>query len=156
MEGIMKEKNKKLILYIVLCVLSLVVIFVCVRTYDNYLESLNSKSYISDYLSEVKYEDINNHIVEVPNTIVYVSNSSSKDCTSFEKMFANLIKKYNLENNIIYININNAKIVDQLYQNSPELVFYENGNVKEVVNLSSLDSVEKIINMLKERSVIND
>ena len=152
----MKEKNKKLVLYIVLCVLSLVAVFVCVRTYDNYLDSLNSKSYISDYLSEVKYEDIDNHIVEVPNAIVYVSNSSNKKSTSFEKVFAKVIKKYNLENNITYININGAKIVDQLYQNSPELVFYENGSVKEIVDVSSLNSENKIIKMLKERSVIND
>ena len=57
---------------------------------------------------------------------------------------------------IIYININGITVVDPFYQSAPELVFYTNGEVSDVIDVSTLKTKDDIIKVLKERSVIND
>lgn len=152
----MKEKTKKLILYIVLCVATFLALFVAIRLNENRkLDSL-STSIIGENLTEIKYDGISTLLVENPNSVIYVSNSSESDSEDFEKIFANVIKQYNLENEIIYINIYEAKIIDPIYQDAPELIFYKEGVVSDIVDASTLKNKSSIIKILRERDIIND
>lgn len=152
----MKERTKNIILYVVVCLLTILAVFISLRLYNNKIENMNNKSLVSNYLLEIKYEDISSNIQEEPNTIIYVSNSGDESSKKFERMFVKVIKKYNLENNIIYINIYNSNIIDQVYSHSPELVIYENNEINEIVDMSTLNNEKDIIRMLKERRIIND
>ena len=152
----MKEKTKKTILLIAICLVTLMVLFIALKLNENRKQNLLSTSGMKDYLTEIKYEEIATHVVEQPNTIIYVSNSSDDSLYTFEKEFKTVIKKYNLENEIIYININDSVIVDPIYQNAPELVFYKDGQISDMIDCTTLKSSDEIINVLKERSVISD
>lgn len=152
----MKEKTKKTILLIAICLVTLMVLFIALKLNENRKQDLLSTSGMKDYLTEIKYEEIATHVVEQPNTIIYVSNSSDDSLYTFEKEFKTVIKKYNLENEIIYININDSVIVDPIYQNAPELVFYKDGQISDMIDCTTLKSSDEIINVLKERSVISD
>lgn len=152
----MKEKTKKTILLIAICLVTLMVLFIALKLNENMKQELLSTSGMKNYLTEIKYEEIATHVVEQPNTIIYVSNSSDDSLYTFEKEFKTVIKKYNLENEIIYININDSVIVDPIYQNAPELVFYKDGQISDMIDCTSLKSSDEIINVLKERSVISD
>ena len=152
----MKEKTKKTILLIAICLVTLMVIFIALKWNENRKQDLLSTSGMKGYLTEIKYEEIATHVVEQPNTIIYVSNSSDDSLYTFEKEFKTVIKKYNLENEIIYININDSVIVDPIYQNAPELVFYKDGQISDMIDCTTLKSSDEIINVLKERSVISD
>lgn len=152
----MKEKTKKTILLIAICLVTLMVLFIALKLNENRKQELLSTSGMKDYLTEIKYEEIATHVVEQPNTIIYVSNSSDDSLYTFEKEFKTVIKKYNLENEIIYININDSVIVDPIYQNAPELVFYKDGQISDMIDCTTLKSSDEIINVLKERSVISD
>lgn len=152
----MKEKTKKIILLSVVCVVTLMVLFAALKLNENRKNDILSTSNMKGYLTEIKYEEISTHVIEQPNAIVYVSNSSDDKSVSFEKEFRMVIKKYNLENEIIYININNVTIVDPIYQYAPELVFYEGGEISDIIDCTTLKSSSAIIKELKERSVIND
>lgn len=152
----MKEYIKKIILLITLCVVTLVALVVALKINYNKNKDKLSKSKIGNYLTEIKYEEISTHVVEQPNSVIYVLNSSEEETINFDKIFIPVIKKYNLENDIIYINLNNAKILDPVYQNAPEFVFYESGNMSEMVDLASVTSSDDIIKLLKERGVISD
>lgn len=153
---VMKEKTKKTILLIAICLVTLMVLFIALKLNENRKQELLSTSGMKDYLTEIKYEEIATHVVEQPNTIIYVSNSSDDSLYTFEKEFKTVIKKYNLENEIIYININDSVIVDPIYQNAPELVFYKDGQISDMIDCTTLKSSDEIINVLKERSVISD
>ncbi len=107
-------------------------------------------------ITEINYDDISNHVVEVPNIVIYVSNSSNQDSINFEKLFIKVIKKYNLENEIIYVNINNTNIIDPFYQDAPQLLFYKDSSISDIIVCSVLDSEKEIIKVLKERGIIND
>ena len=152
----MKEKTKKTILLIAICLVTLMVLFIALKLNENRKQDLLSTSGMKNYLTEIKYEEIATHVVEQPNTIIYVSNSSDDSLYTFEKEFKTVIKKYNLENQIIYININDSVIVDPIYQNAPELVFYKDGQISDMIDCTTLKSSDEIINVLKERSVISD
>lgn len=152
----MKEKTKKKILLVLLCAVTLLILFAAIRLNANRKNSMLSSSLIKGYLSEIKYEEIITHVKEQPNTVVYVSDSSDEKSMDFEKKFIKVVKKYNLENEIIYININGVTIVDPLYQNAPELVFYKNGEMSDLIDCTTMKSTSVIIEKLKERSVIND
>lgn len=153
---IMKEQTKKMILLIAICTVTIGVLIVALKLNYNREENLLSESKIKDYLTEIKYDEISNHVIEQPSSIIYVSNSSEDDTKNFEKIFIPVVKKYNLENEIIYININGITVVDPFYQSAPELVFYTNGEVSDVIDVSTLKTKDDIIKVLKERSVIND
>ena len=152
----MKEKTKKLILLVAICFATLAVLFIAIKLNENRKNDALSISGIKGYLTEIKYDEISTHVIEQPNTIVYVSNSSDDNSIEFEKIFKTVIKKYNLENEIIYININDVVIIDPIYQYAPQLVFYEGGEIYDIIDCKTLKSTDKIIKELKERSVISD
>lgn len=152
----MKEQTKKVILLVVICVVTLGVLIVALKLHENKQNDLLSKSDISNYLTEINYEEIANHVVEQPSTIIYVSNSSEESTNNFDEIFIPVIKKYNLENDVIYININNGTIIDPVYQYAPELVFYEQGEISDIIDCTTLKTSNDVIKELEERSVIGD
>lgn len=152
----MKEKTKKKILLIILCTLTILILYVAIRLNSNRKHILLSSSNIKGYLSEIRYEEISSHVKEQPNAVIYVSNSSQNESIKFENNFKNIVKKYNLENEIIYININETTIIDPIYQNAPELVFYKDGEINDIVDCNTLKSSKKIIDELRERGIIDD
>lgn len=152
----MKEQTKKIILLIAICIVTIGILVVALKLNVNMKENLLSESKIKGYLTEINYEEISTHVIEQPKSIIYVSNSSDIKSKNFEKIFKTVIKKYNLENDIIYININNKTIVDPIYQNAPELIFYKDGKIYDMIDCSTLSNKDKIIMALKERSVISD
>lgn len=156
MGGLMKEYTKKVILLVAILVVTIAVLVVALKLHDKKMDDLLSESEIKDYLTEIKYEEIENHIIEQPTSIIYVSNSSEDTTRKFDEIFIPVIKKYNLENEVIYININGVTIMDPVYQNAPELVFYKNGEISDMIDVSTLNNSDDIIDVLKERSVISD
>lgn len=152
----MKEKTKRIILLIAICFVTLMVLFIALKLNENRNYNLLSTSSIDKYLTEIKYDNISTHIIENSNAIVYVSNSSEDSSKVFEKEFKKVIKKYNLENEIVYININDTNLVDPIYQNAPQLIFYKNGATQDIIDCSTLKNYDSIVKELEERSVIND
>ena len=152
----MKEETKRKILLAIICLLTLAILVVAIKINENRVNNELSVSKIDSDLTEIIYDDISNYVAENPSAIIYVSDSSSDISRNFEKLFIPIVKKYNLENKIIYININNLDMEDPFYQVAPEFILYKNTDVKEAVDLSNIKTQEELINILKERSVIGD
>lgn len=152
----MKEYTKKVILLTVICIVTLALLVAALKINENRKNNLLASSSISDYLTEIKYEEISAHVIEQPNTVVYVSNSSNEASTNFERYFKNIIKKYNLENEIIYININNTTIIDPVYQYAPELIFYKDGEISDIIDCTTIKNEKNLYNELTQRGVISD
>ena len=152
----MKEKTKKIILLIIICLFTIGILFITLKLNEQRKKEILSTSSIDGYLTEIKYDEVQTHIVEQPNSIIYISNSSDGLSRDFEKDFKKVIKKYNLENEIIYININNVNIIDPVYQYAPTLIFYSKGQISDIIDCETLKTKKQIIDILEERSVIND
>lgn len=152
----MKERAKRFILLIAICIFTLILLFIALKLNEKRKEDILSVSNIDGYLTEINYDELSTHVIEQPNTIIYVSNSSDDVSRKFENILKKVIKKYNLENEMIYININNTNIIDPVYNHSPAFVFYNKGQIEDIINCSDFTSAEQIIKVLEERSVIND
>jgi len=152
----MSTRTKNKIILIIICILTLAILFAALRFNENRISSINNKSYIGNYLTEIKYSSINDFIVENRNVVIYVSNSNDTKSKDFEKYFSKVIKKYNLESNIYYININDTNIVDLFYQNAPEFIIYKDAEVSEVIDATTLKDYNMIVSSLKERGIINE
>ncbi len=152
----MKEYTKKVLLLVVICVATLAVLVVALKLHENKMNNLLSESEIKNYLTEIKYEEIKSHVTEMPDRIIYVTNSSEEESKTFNKIFIPVIKKYNLENEVIHINLNGTTIVDPVYQYAPELIFYQGGEISDIIDCSTIDSSKDLTKVLKERSVISD
>ena len=152
----MKEKTKKVILLIIICTITLLILIAALRLNQKRLNEEASTSSIKNYLTEIRYEEISTHVIEDPDAIIFVSNSSNRASLEYEKKFIPVIKKYNLEIDVIYININNSVIVDPLYQNAPQLIFYKKSSVSDVIDCLVLKNKKDIINLFEERGFIND
>ena len=152
----MSQKTKNKILFGFICVLTIFILFIAIKINSNRINNLSNVSYIGNYLQEIKYKDLDNFIVENPDVVIYVSNSSDNDSISFEKRLVKVIRKYNLENNIYFINITDTNIVDPIYENDLELVFYSDFKMSEIVDCNTLDTQNKLITALKERGLVND
>ena len=61
---------------------------------------------IGNHLNEIKYEELENYIAENPDFVLYMCTSHETKCRDFEKAFRQTIKKYNLKDQIIYLNLN--------------------------------------------------
>lgn len=152
----MKERAKRFILLIAICIFTLILLFIALKLNEKRKEDILSVSNIDGYLTEINYDELSTHVIEQPNTIIYISNSSDDVSRKFEKVLKKVIKKYNLENEMIYININNTNIIDPVYSHAPSFVFYNKGQIEDIINCSDFNKVEQIIKVLEERSVIND
>ena len=152
----MKEKTKNKILLIVICLFTIGLLYCALKINQKRLNEISDNSIVDKYLTEIKYEEIQTYIAEQPEAIIYVSNSSDEKSIDFEHEFKKVIKNYNLENEIIYININKMNLIDPFYQNAPQLIFYKDKEVSDIIDCATLISKQEIINVLKERSVIND
>ena len=111
---------------------------------------------VTKYLSEIKYDDLKEALVEIPDLVIYISNSGDEESRKYEKIFSKVIKKYNLENQIIFININNLSIDNPLFSKAPVLLFYKNSEVSDVVDCTLFKNQKSIVKALKERGIIND
>lgn len=152
----MKEETKKITLVVIICLLTMFLVVIALMLNAKRQDSIAANSAIDGYLSEIKYEEITNHIVEKPDAVIYVTNSADEKSREFDKLFQKVIKKNNLENEVVYVNVNDAKIIDPIYTTAPELVFYSGGAISDIIDATTLKSDKEITQALKERSVIID
>ena len=94
--------------YIILGVVILVTLFILYYFYmwvDVYKESKINIPIMDKYKTVINYNEIDNYVVENPNTIVYVSVLEDDKIRGFEKQFKNKYRNNEIENDVLYMNI---------------------------------------------------
>ena len=71
----MKEQTKKMILLIAICTVTIGILVVALKLNQNREENLLSESKIKNYLTEIKYDEISNHIIEQPSSFFCLNDS---------------------------------------------------------------------------------
>ena len=72
---------------------------------DVYKESKINIPILDRYMMVINYNELDNYLVENPNTIVYVSVLEDENIRSFEKKVKNKYKNNEIEKDILYMNI---------------------------------------------------
>ena len=94
--------------YVILGVVILFTMFLLYYFYmwvDVYKESKINIPIMDKYMSVINYNELDNYIVENPNTIVYVSVLENEEIREFEKKFKNKYKNKEIDNEVLYMNV---------------------------------------------------
>ena len=97
---------KKYIILIVIFVVTGFLTLYCCKCYQVYNDYKKEIPVIRDTLSsEIMYNDLDHYIVENPNTIIYLCTSNDDNCRGFEKKFSKYVKKNEMNDVIVYLNL---------------------------------------------------
>lgn len=137
---IMKKKNNKKKNYslIVLILIGSCVLFIYLfNTFNNYQKEINKNSYLSRTIGEVKYEELDNIFTETSDDyFLYISYVDKDKILDLEKGLKKIILKYNIENNMYFLNVTDK------YQ---EASFYDELNTKLGLKKNKIVSVPAIV-----------
>lgn len=133
--------KKYLILFSIFLATILLTLYLC-DCYKVYNESKKEIPVIRGTLSEITSKELEHYLMENPTTIIYMCTSSNDVCRSYEKDLIKLVKKYDLTEKIIYLNLsqeNQADFIEMfnskydykidLTTNYPAFVVFENGEI---------------------------
>lgn len=136
--------------FILLCLITIIILGYILY----YNLKLEEPSILKGYINEIKYNNINNFVVENNRVVIYATNNNSN--TKFENNLKNIIIEYNISEKVLYYkNIDYKKNNDKVYNKTNILVFYENRKVKKVVSTKNL-SYNKLLSLLKEYQIVNE
>ena len=155
-------KQKPLKNYIglgVLFVLVIVLLFYLKSWSDTYKKEKYSKSYLTDKVEEVKLSELEVSTKEMNDVLLLVTTTGSKKVYKQEEKIYNFMKKENVINKFIYLDITSEKDytskLNNIYGNIligevPLLIYIKNGNAIKVINSDSgeieVELIKQIIN----------
>ena len=166
----MKKNYFKLILIIIGTIF---LIFLINNIYKNYLNNKINKSYISKHVLNVKYNELENTLIELnPDTYLYISYTGNKEIYDFEVKFKKLLRDKELLDNVIYLNMDNEinenkdyieslndklNLTENKVTNLPVIIYYKDGEAVEIINSDSvmLDT-GKFVQLLDKYNILDD
>ena len=142
--------------YIILGVVMFVTLLILYYFYcwvDVYKESKINIPILDKYMTVINYNELDNYIVENPDTIIYVSVLEDEKIRGFEKEFKNKYKNKEIENELLYMNITDDikdmdirdEMVSKYSINSldmtdvPSLLVFNNGELCSIYSVRDTD-----------------
>ena len=112
MDGRVKDKKitiKDYIVVISLFIITGTLIVVLANYYRDYRTYYRRIPVISGYVNEVSEDELDNYLLENNDTFIYIGKADDTNCRKLEKSLKDFIKKYNLKDKTIYINISKVR-----------------------------------------------
>lgn len=154
-----REKTRQVPLknYIYLALVLIATILILIYIYKwhkTYQESKLNTSIMSDYLTVINYNELDDYIIENKDAVIYVSVLGNEEIHKFETSFKNAIQNNNLTNSMLYLDITNENIELaesklNIDKNLPYIVVYTNGKITDTYSISKNNyNTKKIIKYL--------
>ena len=159
--------------YAILCViivLTVISVFYVRSWYITNKEYYSRNSVIKDVTREINVDEISNYTLESPKFMLYVSSGVDADVKDFENNFKKLIEKFELSEDILYLNIDNVnydlysnlkgfayndKISSLIFESKASLYVFSDGKIVGVLNNINDFSDKHIQSFLKKWGFIN-
>ena len=160
--------------YVILGVVIVVTVLILYYFYlwvDVYKESKINIPIMDKYMTVINYNELDNYLVENPNTIVYVSVLEDETIRDFEKKIKNKYKKKKIDNDVLYMNvtediknddirknmISKYKINDLDLLDVPCVLVFNDGILKSIYSISDNDyDIERFIIYLNNIELESD
>ena len=136
-----------IILGIVLLV-SFLILYYLYLWHESYNESKLNVPILDKYMDVINYNELGDYLVENPDSIIYVSVLENSDIRIFEKKLKGVLKKHEIENEILYMNItdsiNDIDKNDYMYGETsildvPLVMVFDNGILKSIYSIRNND-----------------
>lgn len=98
-----KVPIRNYIILVIVAVLTIVLLYAFVTYYESQKEYQSRTNARMGFLSQVKESELSNYILDNPDTIIYVSNSTDSKYESFEQELKKLIISENLIKDVVYM-----------------------------------------------------
>lgn len=148
-----------LILVLLLAVSSIIVLYFI----NWYKEFQRHTSILPEYISEIKYVEIDNYIIENPDFVIFLSSKENNKTTNLEKNLKNWLVSKNLIKKIIFMDIDqfdikqfSKKYCDDFIKTKKDVmvIVVENQKVKNILSKSANEiKIDDIKEFLKENGV---
>lgn len=152
-DGLRKIPMKNYIILGVVIVVTVLILYYFYMWVDVYKESKINIPIMDKYMTVINYNELDNYLVENPDTIVYVSVLEDEKIREFEKKFKNKYKNNEIENELLYMNItddiSNTSIKNEMdnkyflndlsITDVPCILVFNNGLLKSIYSISDND-----------------
>lgn len=152
-ENIRIVPKKNYVILGLVIIISLVILYYFYMWFSVYNDSKISVPILDKYMNVINYNELNDYIIENPNSVIYVSIIGDMEINKFEKRFKNYIKGHEFNKEILYMNITDdildRKIVSDMkdrymisYQDMtdvPNIMVFEDGNLVSIYNIKDND-----------------
>ena len=142
----------------ILIIATVVLTFYFVSWYEASKEYRQNNSVIADILPKITIEDIDNYLLDNPNTVIYMASSTDENIKDFEKQFKKLLVQEEISDSIVYIDTNS--IVDNNYQplvkRLSDTLTKKNVSLDNKTNLLIVRDGEIIDILYKDNTAINE
>ena len=157
------EKMKKIPLknYFILGIILASSIFIVLYINKLYLSTKNNDNILNGFIKEIKTQEVDNYIIENPNFIIYLGYKNN-DNKSFEKKFKKLVTKYDLQRDIVFIDINQFndvafnefcnKYADKLLNKDSSLIIIDNQKIIDVLDITKENSDIELVKMFFKKN----
>jgi len=137
---------KNYVILFVISVLTVILVFYLVSWYNASKEYYQNNSILSEYLSELKSDEISSYLIDNPEVVIYYASAKDSSIKDFEKEFKKLIEDMEIKDDIIYIdsskteNINFVIQLNKVSDNKiesvvvPNLIYIKDSKVNQILN----------------------
>lgn len=147
--------------YFILGIILASSIFIVLYINKLYLSTKNNDNILNGFIKEIKTQEIDNYIIENPNFIIYLGYKNN-DNKSFEKKFKKLVTKYDLQRDIVFIDINQFndvafnefcnKYAGELLNKDSSLIIIDNQKVIDVLDITKENSDIELVKMFFKKN----
>ena len=141
-------KKNYIILGIVILV-SLLIIYYFYMWVSAYKDAKENVSVLDNYMNVINYNELDNYIVENPDSVIYVSVVDDTQINKFDKKLANSIKNNDFNKDVLYMNITetikDASIKREMIEkyslkyaditDIPNIIVFEDGKLISIYNI---------------------
>ena len=160
--------------YVILGVVIIVTMLILYYFYlwvDVYKESKINIPIMDKYMTVINYNELDNYLVENPNTIVYVSVLEDEGIRNFEQKFKKYINDNELSNKMLYLDltevskdinlyselINKYRVKKKSIGDVPCLLLFKEGKLDKIYPINEKKyNLNEITFFLEQEDVIDD
>lgn len=138
-ERVIPKKNYVIVL--ILAIATCLVLGYFVRWYRLREEGLQPASVVTQAITEINFDEIENYLLENPNVFIYVSNPQVENTQNFEKELRDYLKEEELQHRMVYLDLSKMTEQEQIQFSQewleldqvvePNMIVIENGEKKD-------------------------
>lgn len=147
--------------YFILGIILASSIFIVLYINKLYLSTKNNDNILNGFIKEIKTQEIDNYIIENPNFIIYLGYKNN-DNKPFEKKFKKLVTKYDLQKDIVFIDISQfndetfnkfcKKYADKLLKKDSSLIIVDNQKVIDALDITKGNNDIELVKMFFKKN----
>ena len=122
---------KNYIILIIIYIITFLAVFYAIFWYNNYKVNRLTTPYIQNKINSISYEELDNYIIEYPNTIIYIGKNNDENCYNTEKNLYSVLRKNNLIENTVFLDLS-TNYSDTILDNISNKYFDESLKDKEL------------------------